>query len=82
MVWGRLICDIISLMVYIGSHPTRIEVGGERDVFLGEVDCGGNEARLIDCSNTADSHCGRDEVAGVRCKGMFLRVFFHDFTIN
>ena len=55
----------------IGSHPAIIADGGERDVFLNEVDCYGNEAKLIDCSNSGDSHCGHDEVAGVRCEGNF-----------
>ena len=61
------ICDIVK--VYdIGSHPSRID-NSKTDSFLSEVDCDGNEVRLTDCSNSADGHCGRDEVAGVRCEG-------------
>ena len=62
---------VITLMIYTGSHPSRIEFDSETDVFLSEVDCDGNEVRLIDCSNSADSHCDNDEVAGVRCEGNF-----------
>lgn len=43
----------------------------EQEVLLDEVDCNGNESRLLDCPSQAlgNTDCGRFEAAGVICHG-------------
>ena len=40
---------------------------GTGDIELDEVNCNGNEARLIDCSHRTIDNCNHFEDAGVRC---------------
>ena len=44
---------------------------GNGDIVLDEVNCGGEERRLVDCpTNTSNHDCGHKEDAGVKCYGM------------
>ena len=51
-----------------GSQPSRFENAGV-EIFLGTLNCDGTEAKLIDCSSSADTGCGNNELVGARCEG-------------
>ena len=45
---------------------------GTGTIFLDDVGCSGNEAKLIDCPRSSTVRCyrGHSEDAGVRCQGL------------
>ena len=58
-------------MLQIGSKPTRDAFFGQGtgDIILDNVQCTGNEQRLIECTSSADLNCDHSEDAGVQCEG-------------
>ena len=58
--------DLFSLdaSAYSNAHFGQ----GTGPTLLGDVDCVGNETRLVDCQYTATPNCIHGEDAGVSCK--------------
>ena len=50
------------------------------DIHLGELQCAGQEARLVDCPRGQTSDCLHDDDAGVLClrTGVFIIYAFHN----
>ena len=61
-----MIMDVSSLdaSAYSNAHFGQ----GTGPVLVGDVDCVGNEGRLMDCQYTATPNCIHGEDAGVSCK--------------
>jgi len=61
-----MIMDVFSLdaSAYSNAHFGQ----GTGAILLGDVDCVGNEGRIVDCRYTATPNCIHGEDAGVSCK--------------
>lgn len=47
---------------------------GGLSVFMGDVQCGGNETFITDCVHSTSNTCSQSQVVGVRCQGK--RIFY------
>ena len=82
VVCRQLGFSVTSAQALIRSNDVPI---GSGPIWLDEVNCAGNETRLIDCpaSPLGIHNCGHLEDAGVNCMtGTYLKHYFVNFFVT
>ena len=73
------LCSALSIYIYVCIHCSKGAVAISSGIFgasgeppSNEILCTGNESSILECTNTAVSHCQLPHEAGVICQGMHI----------